>query len=177
MIKKFGVEQWISIEPNIIMATELLKLYISYTKENNEKYKLSLKNKKQILTNENFNVNKEIENEEKYEFVDKSEYERILKVRTLESKDVELLKLKEELQEITDKHYKLLEISRKQDNQIESLKNYNSQIIIESSQNTKFFREQLNKKEEEFFEKQKNKIHKKYKLFGITIFTVIQSNN
>lgn len=44
--KEYNSIKWISIEPNIIMAKELLKLYITYTKEVNERYKNKTKNKK-----------------------------------------------------------------------------------------------------------------------------------
>ena len=48
MKKVYNQEQWISIEPNIIMATELLKLYINYGKEVKERYNNKVVQKRQI---------------------------------------------------------------------------------------------------------------------------------
>jgi hypothetical protein len=45
MKKNYGIEEWVSIEPNLIMAKELLKLYFNYSRENSERYKNKLKQK------------------------------------------------------------------------------------------------------------------------------------
>ena len=55
MKKEFGNNKWISIEPNIIMAKELIKLYLLYSREIQERLNNSKKHFNKIeLTNQKF---------------------------------------------------------------------------------------------------------------------------
>ena len=63
MKKVYNQEQWISIEPNIIMATELLKLYINYGKEVKERYNNKVVHKKRQIKNTAMSLAKKIRRE------------------------------------------------------------------------------------------------------------------
>jgi hypothetical protein len=53
--KHYGINKWISIEPNIIMAKELLKLYTNYSKEN------AIRSKNRKLEKNNIKIDEKIE--------------------------------------------------------------------------------------------------------------------
>lgn len=63
MKKVYNQEQWNSIEPNIIMATELLKLYINYGKEVKERYNNRVVHKKRQPKNTAMSLAKKIRRE------------------------------------------------------------------------------------------------------------------
>ena len=60
MRKVYNKEQWNSIEPNIIMATEILKLYINYGKEARERYNNKAVHKKRQPKNTAMSLAKKI---------------------------------------------------------------------------------------------------------------------
>jgi len=60
--KQYGEYKWISIEPNIIMAKELIKLYLLYSREIQEKLNNSKKDFNKIESDKKIKVLEELEN-------------------------------------------------------------------------------------------------------------------
>lgn len=174
MSQQYGIYKWISIEPNIYMAKELLALYLNYTKENNARYRESLKSKK--LQKDDFPKilvdieNKEVEEgvNEKPVFVDVQPFAITKHIENLQLENEKLknrveflyneLETLEEYNEAKNKKIAYLE------NKIENLEN----DVVKIAPNAEFYRDLTSQ------ERMSNITSTKtYKVFGITVFSII----
>ena len=181
MSQQYGICKWISIEPNIYMAKELLALYLAYTKENNARYRESLKIKKLqkddfpkiLLDIENKEVEKEvkIEVEDKPIFVDIDSFEVTKRIENLELENEKLknraeflyneLETLEEYNEAKNKKIAYLE------NKIENLEAKPESDSIYIAKDAEFYRDLTSQ------ERMSNVISSKtYKVLGITVFSI-----
>jgi hypothetical protein len=181
MSQQYGICKWISIEPNIYMAKELLALYLAYTKENNARYRESLKIKKLqkddfpkiLLDIENKEVEKEVkvEVEDKPIFVDIDPFEVTKRIENLELENEKLknraeflyneLETLEEYNETKNKKIAYLE------NKIENLEAKPESDSIYIAKDAEFYRDLTSQ------ERMSNVISSKtYKVLGITIFSI-----
>jgi chaperonin cofactor prefoldin len=186
MTQQFGICKWVSIEPNIYMAKELLLLYNSYIKDNNARYRENVKRKKlenkdfpKILVDiENKEVKKEVEKEVEKEpiFVDVEPFAITKHIANLE---LENEKLKNRIEFLNNELETLKEYNEAKNKKIAYLENKIENLEAEpikyktepATNNTtpiaEFYRDLSSQ------ERMSNDISTKtYKVLGITVFSI-----
>jgi len=179
---KRNVITWISIEPNIIMAKELIKLYLSYAKESQKRY-MEAKNEK-LLNNvsEKSNILEELELQVDYKKSQKEvlNYEKILKEKediiasiesSLTNQEVENESLRQRLKEaekgIDDNVKKMANTIHRLKEELDLKEREISGLKFRFS----FYEQKQDISDNEI--KITPKASKTYKLFGIPVFSII----